>query len=367
MRINYFSNQDLTTISGGWSGINRNIYNQLTNYFDINYVGPISPPSLISEKVYSKLTRLIGLKGNFHFFSEKRLQKIKNLVSDKILPADYNFFFGQTPWIKIKSNLPYGVYMDADFITYLEIYSNPERFSKRDILRIAKQEENWLQKSSHIFIGSNWAWDMMCKHYDLDENKKVTVYTGGNIPLPQKDSFAGDLNLLFISLNFEKKGGPICVEAFKQIKTAYPNARLDIVGQRPPDKYIKVNGVNYIGYIDKNNPNDLERFQKALSKAFFLIHPTTMDTMGAVLIEAGYYGCPSIAPKSFGIPELLINSQTGIVVDTPFEASDFVKPILSLIENKETYYKMRKAAWDNTRNKLTWTYIGGLIASKIKG
>lgn len=367
MNINYITNQNPNSFSGGWSGINRNIYNQLTKDFDVNYIGPISPPSFIFEKIYSKLTRSIGLKGNFHFFSEKRLQRIKTLVSEKILPADYNFFFGQSPWIKIENNMPYGVYMDADFLTYLEIYSNPEKFSKRDILRIAKLEEIWLQKSSHIFIGSNWAWNMMCKHYDIEENKKVTVYTGGNIPLPETDSFAGDLIFLFISLNFEKKGGPICIEAFKQIKTAYPISRLDIIGQRPPDKYLNNDGVNYMGFIDKNNPNDLERLQKALSKAFFLIHPTTMDTMGAVLLEAGYYGCPSIAPKSFGIPELIINNQTGVVVDTPFKAFDFVEPILFLIENKKDYLKMRKVAWEYTRNKLTWTNIGGLIASTIKG
>src|SRR5690606_30141521 len=110
-----------------------------------------------------------------------------------------------------------------------------------------------------------------------------------------------------------KKGGYVCVKAFEIIRQKNPSAQLIIIGQQPPQEVVQHEGITYAGLLDKNNPADLNYFQGILEKTFFLIHPTTMDTMGAVIIEAGYYGCPTIAPKSFGIPELIHNNDTGIV------------------------------------------------------
>lgn len=87
--------------------------------------------------------------------------------------------------------------------------------------------------------------------------------------------------------------------------------------------------------------------------------------MGAVIIEAGYYGCPSIAPKSFGIPELIIKNQTGLIIDIPFTSEDFYNKIISLIENKIIYQNMRKQVRDFTIENLSWHSIGKKIHSFI--
>jgi glycosyltransferase involved in cell wall biosynthesis len=366
MNINYISNQDLSFTSGGWSGINANLYQQLSSHLNINYIGPINPQSNIFEKILSKGLRTLGLKGNFHFFSDSRLIHINKLINSQLKSSSYNFFFGQTPWVRCNYNTPYGTYMDASFLTYIEIYSQPTAFTNKDLLRIAKLEESWLQKAKHIFIGSQWAWNEMLKHYDLDEKKKIVVHTGGNIEMPSQDCFDGQsLNFIFISLDFEKKGGFVCVEAFKVIKSKYPQASLTIIGQKPPEYVLNIDNVSYAGFLRKNVPEELNKFTKILSNAFMLIHPTTMDTMGAVLIEAGYFGCPSIAPKSFGIPELVLNNETGIIVNTLSDRDYFSRRILEIIENKEKYLSMRKNSWNYTRNNLAWEAICGKIYSNI--
>jgi len=364
-KINFISNQSLHSISGGWSGINYNIHQQLESYFDINYIGPVSPPSLKYEKLVSKINRIAGLKGNFHFFSDNRLNLIKEKVHNKLLKSKYNFYFGQTPWIKCNNEVPYGTYMDAAFPTYMDIYSSPKKFRKKDLLRIAKTEEKWLQKADNIFIGSEWAWHEMVKHYDIDEKKKVVVHTGGNIDIPEKQTYSGGLNFVFISLDFEKKGGFICVNTFKKIQNQYPQATLTILGEKPPKEVLNIQNIIYAGFLRKTNPDELSKFTRILSEAFLLIHPTTMDTMGAVLIEAAYYGCPSIAPSSFGVPELVIHNKTGIIVKVPFTDSNFYNEIKELIENKEKYLTMRQNVWDFSRNKFTWNYIGNIIRLKI--
>ena len=367
MKINFITNQDIKITSGGWSGINYNIHRQLSKYFKINYVGPINPKMIFHQKLQSKLHRTLGLKGNFSFFSNKRLSVIKVLVSKKLeFDADYNFFFGQNPWLDCDFNKPYGVYLDADFQTYLKIFSKPETFRKSDINRIVKKEERWLQGARNIFVGSEWAWLEMLKYYNLKENQKLVVHTGGNVDLPKKDNYSGGFNLIFISLNFEKKGGFVCVEAFNSIKAKYPELTLTIIGEKPPADVLEIEGVIYAGLLRKTNKSEFEKFKSILENAFLLIHPTKMDTMGAVLIEAGYFGCPSIAPKSFGVPELVLNNETGFIVDVPFEANDFAEKIESLILNKHFYDKMRLNAWTYTRTQLTWDSIGNKIKKHIE-
>ena len=365
-KINFISNQDLGITSGGWSGINWNIHQEMSKYFKINYVGPINPTVNFSDKLISKIKRSIGLKSKFSFFSNNRLNSIKNQVEKQKTKSDYDFYFGQTPWIDCENSGHYGVYLDADFQTYLNIFSKPESFYDLDIKRIKQKEEKWLQKAKDIFVGSQWAWEEMLKDYDLKEEQKVVVYTGGNVELPDFDGYKNEYNLVFISLNFEKKGGHICVEVFNKLKIKFPKVTLTIIGEKPPDKILKIEGIIYAGLLRKTNKLEFEKFKRILSTAFLLIHPTKMDTMGAVLIEAGYFGCPSIAPKSFGIPELVLDEKTGFVVSLPFDYNSFVKKIELLIEDKNRYLIMRKNAWTYTRTKLTWEHIGLKLKNRIQ-
>ena len=253
----------------------------------------------------------------------------------------------------------------TDFKTYLNIFSTPNAFKKSDIERISKKEENWLKDARDIFVGSEWAWKEMLKYYDLKESQKIVVHTGGNIDLPKSDVYANGLNLVFISLNFEKKGGFICVEAFETIKKKHPNVSLTIIGQEPPKEILDIEGVIYAGFLRKSNAVEVNRFKDILSKAFLLIHPTKMDTMGAVLIEAGYFGCPSIAPNSFGVPELVKDNVTGYIVDVPFNPNDFAQKIEILIKDEDKYLEFRKCAWEYTRGSLTWESIGVKIKNRI--
>ncbi|MFD2244909.1 glycosyltransferase [Pontibacter ruber] len=367
MKINFISTEDLKSISGGWNGTNSKIFEQLSKVFNLNYIGPVNPKSIASEKLFSKIKRILGLRGNFHFLSDKRLFHIKDIVSEQLDPlADYNFFFGQMVWTKCYFNKPYGVYLDACFPTYLSIYSSPESFDIKDVERIKTLEKEFLLNATNLFFGSYWALHEAEKHYSCKFHNAEIVWVGGNIPIPQVDAYEGGKDFLFISLNFEKKGGYICVEAFQKIKSAYPESTLTIIGQKPPASVLGINGIVYAGLLKKTNLKDFEKFKELLGKAFFLIHPTIMDTMGAVLIESGYYGCPSIVPKSFGIPEFVLDQVTGIVVDTPFNAEDFSQPLLDIIKDKKRYFSLRSEARKYTTSKLTWEVIGQKITDSVK-
>ncbi|NJO25252.1 MAG: glycosyltransferase family 4 protein [Bacteroidia bacterium] len=145
-----------------------------------------------------------------------------------------------------------------------------------------------------------------------DAEKHVVVKLGGNINGSKEDSYDPEkdgINLLFISFHFEKKGGMDCWKAFQLLKRNFPDAKLHLIGQKPPDEVMNTAGVVHHGVLDKADPLQLKQYEEILSKATFLIHPTRMDATPTVLIEAAYFGCPSVAPAVFGIPDLIADKQ----------------------------------------------------------
>jgi glycosyltransferase involved in cell wall biosynthesis len=301
--LNYVSNLSSKQKSGGGLGINSNVYHRLSQQYTLQYVGPVNPGFDLKAKIRSKLSRMLSQKGNYHFFSEARLNRISKDVGKSLdHDAIADFFHGATPWIKCKSTRPYFSYIDACFASYVRIFNDINEFSAKDLERIYSQEARFLSKASCVFFRSQWAADETMKAYDLDGgNFKVVRFGAGVETIPDRDEYEGGYNLLFISKEFGPKGGYAVLEAMEKLIDLNPDISLTIIGDRPgqlPD----VPQIRYAGFIDKSNVEGQKRFNNYLKGAFALVHPTTKDTNTLVITEAAHFGCPAIASDLFCDP-----------------------------------------------------------------
>lgn len=346
--------------------MNAATYANLSKYFEVRYVGPLNPPTDYPSKLISKLKRVTGYAGNFHFFSERRLRRIARQVEQGVdAKADCDFFHGPTPWILYDPPRPYFVFTDACFSTYMDIYHTRSLFQENDLNRICEAEAHWLSGASKVFFRTHWALEKTVAAYSIPVSNLSVVGMGGNMPIPDSDSYQGGLDFLFVATDFKNKGGHIAVDAFKHVGNVFPNARLRLVGERPPNEVLQTPGITYEGYLRKTSPADLSRLEAIFSKAFLLIHPTSSDVNPLVIAEAGYYGCPTITAKNFGIPEMLVDSKTGFLVKPPLEPSAFASIMLELCRDSDRYMAMRRAARAHTLENLTWEIVGERIAQQI--
>ena len=367
LRVNFISNLGLDDTSGGGNGRNVAMHQSLSEYFALKFVGPISPASDYPAKVVSKLRRVNGRPGSFHFFSERRLRKIAGLVAQEVdQHADCDFFHGSTPWILYNSPRPYFVNVDTCFSTYVDVYHEREKFSADDIKRICDLEAEWLSRAERVFFGTQWALEKAVTDYGISRSNLSAVGAGGSMTPPDIDRYDGGMNFLFIALDFERKGGHICVEAFSKVRRSFPNACLTLIGERPPTEVLNLPGVSYEGFLRKSESTELRRLEELYATAFALVHPTSSDIQPLVISEAGYYGCPSIATKSFGIPELINDRVTGFLIETPLTADAFASRMLELCENNAQYLAIRKAVRSHTTANLTWPAVGKHIVSVMK-
>lgn len=347
--INFISNLPKDLRSGGFSAMNVAAYSAVSSLEPTCYVGPVNPPVILAEKVVSKVRRVAGSQGRFFFFSERRLKTIANAVQAQCrAEARLDFFHGFTPWILTQPRRPFIAWSDCTFRDYIDIYHRREQFNSSDLDRIEQAEAAWLNKARFVLFTSRWAAERTISHYGLDANHVASVGIFGEIEMPQRDAYDDGMEFAFISTNFQAKGGPTVLSAFREVRRAHPGASLTVVGDAP-SSISSEPGVSFAGFLRKEIPAEYQRLVEILGRARALVHPTQSDIAPLLLVEAGYLGCPVISSRKFGIPELVEDGRTGLLLDDPSQPVMVAAAMRWMLEHPDEYRKMRQAAWSNAR------------------
>lgn len=131
-------------------------------------------------------------------------------------------------------------------------------------------------------------------------------------------------------------------------RAAHANATLIIVGEKPPDLSAEP-GVSFVGFLRKENPNDLQDYRSILSRSRAVVNATISDISPLLPVEAGYFGCPAISSRRYAIPELIEHDRTGILLDDPSNVDEIAAAMTTMLDEDDRYAAMRRAAWTNTR------------------
>lgn len=133
-------------------------------------------------------------------------------------------------------------------------------------------------------------------------------------PPPQ----TGPIRLCFIKGHRRKYGPEILLQALAEAKQAGPNLKLTIAGEGELTFQLReftaelglTDMVEFVGFIDNNKVYDLIRDHH------FMVMPSTMESesFGVAVLEAGACGRAVIASEVGGVPEVLVDGRTGLLV-----------------------------------------------------
>ena len=347
--IHFISNLPEHLRTGGFSGINAAAFAALRKLEPVEYIGPIAPPFVYWQKAWSKLLRQMGAPGAFAFFSERRLTKIAREVSARCrTDARLDFFQGFTPWILTRPERPYAAFSDCTFRDYVDFYHRREQFQRGDLQRIEEAEASWLKNAQRALFTNDWAARRAIDHYRLDPSRVGVAGIYCETELPERDEYEGGKGFVFVATNFEAKGGPVVLAAFRELRRLHPEATLTIVGDRPSNLGAQ-EGVFFAGFLRKEIPQEQARYRQLLGRARALVHPTRSDIGPLVIVEAGYFGCPAVSTRRFAIPDLIEDKKTGLLLEDPTSADELVAAMRQTLEDEEAYRRMRQAAWAKAR------------------
>ncbi len=141
-------------------------------------------------------------------------------------------------------------------------------------------------------------------------------------------------------LNYQK-GFQYLIKAMPQIIKRVPSAKLVIVGEGELSAYLKglaekiglTDVVVFTGVIDSS------MITSAYSAADIFVLPSIFESFGMTLIEAQAAGKPVIATDVGGVPEVLVNGQTGILVE-PKNIEQLEKAVVTLLTNTQLAEEM---------------------------
>lgn len=116
------------------------------------------------------------------------------------------------------------------------------------------------------------------------------------------------------------------IEELRTFLNAVPNSRLAIVGGGPhKDRLVKhFSGTPtfFAGYLQG------ERLGSAFASADLFVLPSQTETLGLVVLEAMAAGCPAIAARAGGVPEIIEEGRTGLLFNDTAEGTRAAQHLL---------------------------------------
>ena len=145
-----------------------------------------------------------------------------------------------------------------------------------------------------------------------------------------------------------EKGHRYLLEAFPAVLRKFPDSKLLLVGDgnlrekllMRAKKLGITESVIFLGYKKDIKP--------LLSIMDIFVFPSLTEGFGMALLEAMAMGVPIIASKVGGIPEIIKEGETGVLVK-PKSSSEIAEAIIKLLSEKEISHRMKARSKEEVR------------------
>lgn len=331
----------------------------------VKEIGPLHQPFPRVFKLLQKAYQV--LTGKCYDFSRHPLlakalskQAAKQMVGEKF---DAVLCPSSIVCAGLDTDVPIITWEDATFAGMVGYYPGKwKNFARATIRHGNEIQQASLSNAALSVFSSEWAAQSAVANYKVDKKNVVVVPLGANLTeVPsQADVFAAitartqtqECRLLFIGVEWHRKGGDLVVETALALRKKGINAFVDVVGCEPigsmPDC------VRTHGFVSKATAEGREKLRALLLNAHFLFVPSLAECYGLVFAEASAFGVPSIARATGGIPTAVQNGLNGWALGVDESAQTYAELIASQFENTETYKKTALRARQFYEERLNW-------------
>ena len=153
-----------------------------------------------------------------------------------------------------------------------------------------------------------------------------------------------------------QKGQIYLVRAMTRVVQSLPKAKLEIIGGGS-DRELLQREIDRLGLEAKIQLlGEQKNVKKYLKDWDLFVLPSLSETFGLVVLEAFESGIPVITTSVGGLPEIIKNGQTGMLVP-PADPQRLAKAILWLLAEKKEREKLTAAAYRSLKEKYDWSKI----------
>lgn len=170
--------------------------------------------------------------------------------------------------------------------------------------------DHWCLSRTGLFVAwSQWAGNILVKECGVPPDKVNMIHIGVDLELwpflPQNPSLRPQI--LFVGGDFERKGGDLLLKVYREHFSA--NADLHLVTKQPPATLAP--GVSVYTDLSANDP----RLRQLYAQADLFVLPTRADVSSIVALEAMATGRAVISTRMGGIPDIVRDGETGLLIE----------------------------------------------------
>jgi glycosyltransferase involved in cell wall biosynthesis len=296
--------------------------------------------------------------GNRRLYTQHFFNKLRGAIVKRLKNRKYVFTF-QTQSLFDASipGIPHFVYTDHTALVNLT-YQGFDRKSLPSNSWIECEREIYHHATLNFTMSKNVA-DSIVKDYNVHESRVANILCGPCLNVSQIEVFDDtrydNKQLLFVGVEWERKGGPILEAAFKIILNKFPNAALDIVGCSPK---LSIPNCNIVGKVP------LAEVSNYYKKASVFCLPTRFDPNPNVCFEAMAHKLPVLSTNGGSRPEFVIDGKSGylVEVDNPQQLAEKAIEMLESPQKCKSFGEYgHQTIWDT----YTWEKTGAKISQSI--
>lgn len=382
LKIAYITSKDPSD-RRAWSGTHYFMAQALEKHCgDVSYVGPLRSRMKPLVKTSSRIIRVASFnKKRYKWQSHNTLvsKEYGRLISSMISTEKFDLIFASAASTEIaylSTDIPIISLSDATFSLMMGYYRTFSKLMNTSMRQGNLIESLAIKKAALSIFSSEWAAASAIGDYGVEKDKVRVIPFGANIDnvpalefavkdrLERRRSARG-CKLLFLGVDWERKGGGIAFDALLELEKMGVSAELTVCGCIPP-KTVSHKNLQVVPFLNKNEQEDREKLNHLLFDADFLLLPTRHECFGIVFCEASAFGLPVITTDTGGVSSAVRNGANGFMLPLEAKGYDYAALIRSIFNDDSTYAELVRSSRFEFDNRLNWDMWGKAVRNAIE-
>lgn len=353
-----------------WSGTCYYSYQQLKRFGEVE-VFQYKMPKLLQEwlttqksinrRWFKKNTAVEFLDAYARSFSRQLSRELKKR------PVDVLFVSASSQLIAyVETDIPIIYMTDATFQQLQGYYPNFSNLAAYNIKQGIALDKKAFQRTAHCLLASEWSKRSAVNDYGIDPAKISVAPCGANldsipIVLNEFTEGSGKCRLLFLGVEWERKGGDIALKCYHTLKEKGLHPTLHIIGCVPPHDLSADESITIIPFLDKNKEEDFAQLHHLLLQTDFLVLPTRAECAGVVFSEASAYGIPSVTTDTGGVSSYVKNGINGFTFPPEAGGELYGLKIAAVLADTQQHQQLKLQCRKLYEEQLNWDCWGQLF------
>jgi len=285
-------------------------------------------------------------------------------LARRIDPAAHDLLFGcciSVPLYRLETPLPIVYYSDTTArlinASYPRYRDKPSGYHRA----MDEIERTAMSRAAAVVTATAVARRSAIEHYGVPPERTHVVHMAANVEpgsvqwSPPEPPTRESLKLVITAADPVRKQLDLVVEAVELLRAEGIAAELSAIGS-PTPKAEASPWVRCAGYLRLSDPVGRRRNLELLAASHLMVLPSLGEAFGIAPCEAASVGRPSIVSDAGGLPEAVLDDETGVVLPVSATAADYAAALRALVDDPARYRRLSAAATERARVVFRWSY-----------